>query len=203
MNKERQQFQDFVNAHHKEHMEQMYQMTQVLRPAEHGEPERDFFETGFILGVQWIGDLLGLELCYPDKEFRGKLDRIFSEVDKEHVTDEEQAPKVKPSIELLIEIAERLGWKATRDGECLELEKYSSAGQDFICNIRCVDVDSLCKDLKSYTDNYDPCAEAIKWVGDNGHGKNGAPDDLRDIISDMEECRDMMKELLKEWEDAL
>lgn len=107
------------------------------------------------------------------------------------------------SVRLLIAAAEELDWKVTYDGEGLELEKYSSFGQDFICNIEGVDGGVLFRNLESYIESYDPCEEAVKWVGEDGHGKNGAPDDLRDIISDMEECQDMMKELLKKWEETL
>ena len=43
--------------------------------------------------------------------------------------------------------------------------------------------------------NYDPSEEAMLWVGEDGHGKNGAPDDIRDIIADMEEVESKLQDL--------
>lgn len=107
------------------------------------------------------------------------------------------------SVRLLMSIAEEFDWNATYDGEGLELEKYSSFGQDFICSIKGTDAGALRDSLKSYIDDFDPDEEAIKWVGPDGHGVNGAPYRLRDIIADMDECLEMMKELLKKWEEKI
>ena len=50
--------------------------------------------------------------------------------------------------------------------------------------------------VENYYDNYDPYEEATIWLGSDGHGKNGAPDDLKDLIADMEECKSNVKVLL-------
>lgn len=43
--------------------------------------------------------------------------------------------------------------------------------------------------------NYDPSEEAMLWVSEDGHGKNGAPDDIRDIIADMEDVESKLEDL--------
>ena len=90
-------------------------------------------------------------------------------------------------------IAEGLGWNVTFDGTEIDLQQYTSAGQDFFFSIR--DSGNYAEEVYLYYVNYDPSEEALKWVDDSGHGKNGAPYYLRDIIIDMEEVEQMLKEL--------
>ena len=89
-----------------------------------------------------------------------------------------------------LKLAEDLGWNynvsdtPNESGEvCVELEKYSPQDQDFIDKLR------------NCWEYYDPDEEAVAWVGDDGHGKNGAPYSLRDVLYDMEDCKSMLREL--------
>ncbi len=102
-----------------------------------------------------------------------------------------------------LELVENLGWSYTLgkqpvDGQvCLELEKYSPQGQDFIATIWYADGDKqdFIRQLREYWVNFDPCEEAAKWIDETGHGTNGAPYDLRNILDDMEDCQSMLREL--------
>ena len=38
--------------------------------------------------------------------------------------------------------------------------------------------------------------EAYIWLDDSGHGKNGAPHDMKDVYEDMEACKSMLGELV-------
>ena len=116
--------------------------------------------------------------------------------------------KKTTTIKQLIETASRLGWKVSPcnfSGETgYEISQYSPAGQDFNVSIESTKngVESpevLIKNLEEYIDGYDPSEEALLWVGPDGHGHNGAPYDLENIISDMKACREMMRELLRAW----
>lgn len=84
----------------------------------------------------------------------------------------------------------------TKDGKKeIELEKYSDAGQDCIFNIEC-DADSpsdICKELSNLYENYDPEEETMLWLGPDGHGKNGAPYSMRDLLHDMESVEEDLK----------
>ena len=44
-------------------------------------------------------------------------------------------------------------------------------------------------------DGYDVSFEAYLWLDDDGHGKNGAPYDMKDVYEDMEAVKDMLWEL--------
>lgn len=112
------------------------------------------------------------------------------------------------TIKKLIETAHRLGWKVSPcnfSGETgYEISQYSPAGQDFIVSIESTKngVESpkvLVNNLEEYINGYDPSEEALLWVGPDGHGHNGAPYEIQDIISDMKACREMMRELLRAW----
>lgn len=50
--------------------------------------------------------------------------------------------------------------------------------------------------MREYWQNFDPDEEAAKWIGEDGHGVNGAPYSLREILNDMVDCEDMLCELL-------
>lgn len=80
----------------------------------------------------------------------------------------------------------------------LYLSKYFNAGQDFGFYVECEtgDADEFINAVEGYYNSYDPYEEAALWIGPDGHGKNGAPDDLKDLIADMEECKDNMKGLV-------
>ena len=39
------------------------------------------------------------------------------------------------------------------------------------------------------------CYETYLWLDSDGHGKNGAPYDMKDLYEDMEACREIIYEL--------
>lgn len=96
-----------------------------------------------------------------------------------------------------IQIAKSLGWSVTKDRYDIELQFYTDYGQDFSFSVN--RNEDYVKQVYDYYNSFDPDEEALLWVDDSGHGKNGAPYRLKDIITDMEEVED---ELLKLY-DAL
>lgn len=58
------------------------------------------------------------------------------------------------------------------------------------------DIDTLIAGMKRYYEDFDPDYEAYLWIGDDGHGRNGAPYHIKDIVSDMEEAEEQIYELL-------
>lgn len=106
-------------------------------------------------------------------------------------------------INQITEIAEEDGWGVHNYCEdCSEIElefsKYSTAGQDFsFCiSTKSGAIQGFIDEVEDYIDGYDPDYEATLWTDEWGHGKNGAPYRLSDIITDMEECKNNMKALL-------
>ena len=57
------------------------------------------------------------------------------------------------------------------------------------------DPENFLQELEKYYEAYDPDYEAYLWIGTDGHGKNGAPYRIKDIVSDMEQAEAMIEKL--------
>ena len=57
------------------------------------------------------------------------------------------------------------------------------------------DVDEFLNRIWEYYENYDVSYEAYIWLGEDGHGINGAPYDMKNLYEDMEACKENIKEL--------
>lgn len=97
------------------------------------------------------------------------------------------------TFERFNEIAEQNGWSVSEDEDYIELSQYTTQGQDFSFSIN--KHNNYCEEVYSYYEDFDPSEEAIKWVDSSGHGRNGAPYLLKDIIADMEEVKEMVYNL--------
>ncbi len=98
----------------------------------------------------------------------------------------------------IVAVAEDNGWTVSivKESEGLLFSKYSPAGQDFnVCVYPYKDTEDLLCQLKEYHDNFDVDYQTYIWLDDEGHGKNGAPYHMRDILDDMEACKKMVYEL--------
>jgi len=96
----------------------------------------------------------------------------------------------------LLKIAEELDWNVRDYGDTVEFSKYSDYGQDYDF---CINSHNLIDELDSYIMGFDISEEAYKWLDETGHGANGAPYEMIDVYKDMENCKEMMEELLYEW----
>lgn len=111
--------------------------------------------------------------------------------------------RIEKFVNHITAIAEDDGWSVHNHSENydkvdLYLSKYSNADQDFGFYVECEtgDADEFINAVEGYYNSYDPYEEAALWIGPDGHGKNGAPDNLKDLIADMEECKGNMKGLI-------
>ena len=99
--------------------------------------------------------------------------------------------------EKLINMIEAEGFTVSQaDENVYEFSKFSPADHDFSF---CVDAED---DLELFRDNiielhqsFDPSYEAYLWLDDTGHGKNGAPYDMKDVYEDMEACQEYIYDL--------
>lgn len=57
-------------------------------------------------------------------------------------------------------------------------------------------LDTLATDMEEYYENFDVDSEAYLWLDDTGHGKNGAPYRMRDVLADMEAAEKNIENLL-------
>ena len=113
-------------------------------------------------------------------------------------------------IEQITSVATGLGWHVDTDTSTpniveFEFSQYTPAGQDFnFCvEMKDDDPDSLLDDIERYYEDFDPDYEASLWIGDDGHGKRGAPYHIKDIVSDMEAAEKMIDTLLEALKKAL
>lgn len=107
-------------------------------------------------------------------------------------------------IEKITEIGEKKGWKvdfSENDKTHVDVyfQRYSPAGKDFYMSIEIVDNDTevFLQNLSDYYENFNPDGEALNWCDEEGHGTNGAPKRLKDIIIDFEGIEKEIKELLE------
>lgn len=110
----------------------------------------------------------------------------------------ERENNMKKYVEEIINVAENLDWSVHVNNSDFEFEKFSPAGQDFNFCVTASNLDNVTREIKERCDNFDPSEEAYLWLDDSGHGKNGAPYDMKDVYEDMEECQKMIQELYEE-----
>ena len=108
-------------------------------------------------------------------------------------TEEEYECEV--DLDKLIAKLEERGFRVSRDGDEWEFGKYSPAGQDFFFSVYANDIGELASNVLAYYDDFDVSYEAYIWLGDDGHGKNGAPYDMKDVYEDMEACEEYIHEV--------
>lgn len=112
-------------------------------------------------------------------------------------------------FEKIYEIAESEGWQVdysyTDEKETdviFSFEKYSHAGQESYFQ---VDVpneededtfyENVADAIYTYWVDFDVCYETYLWLDDTGHGKNGAPRDMKDLYEDMQAWEAMIHDL--------
>lgn len=114
------------------------------------------------------------------------------------------------AIEQITAIAEKLGWQVRTDTDkpnlvVFDFQQYTPYGQDFGFSVEMKgnDTDSLIDGIEEYYEGFDPDYEAHLWIGTDGHGKNGAPYHIKDIVSDMEEAEKMIETLYETLKKAI
>ena len=81
MKDERQEFADYVNANYKEQRDSAWPLIQAFR-IENIEDDMEYaYHMGWEMAIQWMGELLGIELALPPKEERDKIDELFKSIE--------------------------------------------------------------------------------------------------------------------------
>lgn len=109
--------------------------------------------------------------------------------------------KTMTTTEQIIAVATGLGWQASttkyENRVVFDFQQYTPKGQDFNVSVEMKDGDFdrfLCE-LENFYEGFDPDYETYLWIGNDGHGKNGAPYHIKDIVTDMEEAEKMIETL--------
>ncbi|MBQ9093161.1 MAG: hypothetical protein IJY03_04105 [Prevotella sp.] len=116
----------------------------------------------------------------------------------------------KEKIQKVTDISQGYGWSVNVDDKdksniLFEFQHYTKYGQDFNFNAEMSneEIETLVAGIKQYFTDFDPDYEASLWIGDDGHGKCGAPYHIKDIVADMEDAETKIYELLKALETEL
>lgn len=108
-------------------------------------------------------------------------------------------------IREVIRCAETNGWHVDAEKHqdknivIFEFSQFTPAGQDFFfsATMQGRSLKSLVSDMEEYYEGFDADSEAYLWLDGNGHGKNGAPYHMKDVVADMEAAEDMVCKLLE------
>lgn len=107
----------------------------------------------------------------------------------------------------IIKAAEATGWNCTigrrekkyGGGYDVAFQRYTEMGQDVYEEFYVKKLEDLPYEVYERWQNFDVDEEAAIWIGPDGHGRNGAPYRITDIVKDMEEVENDL-----EWlQDAL
>ena len=110
----------------------------------------------------------------------------------------------KDIINTVIGCAENKGWHVyvydhpMKDKVMFEFSKFTPAGQDFSFSATMQDSSlyNLIREVKNYYECFDPDEETYLWLDDSGHGRNGAPYRMKDVLADMEAAERMVADFL-------
>lgn len=97
--------------------------------------------------------------------------------------------------QLFIE-AENLGWSVEKIDQfeyCFS--KFSPHGQDFSIAVGGECIEDILDNIYEEYENFDVSEETYLWLDDTGHGRNGAPYRMKDVLEDMEACEQMILDL--------
>lgn len=91
---------------------------------------------------------------------------------------------------------DEISWSVYEDEKDIDFSTCSAFGGDIDIVIdKGKNLINLAHNIYEYWDNYDVSYETSLWIGEDGHGKNGAPYDLKDIYEDMEGVKNMIQDL--------
>ena len=101
--------------------------------------------------------------------------------------------------EKLIDLIENAGFVIREECDnILNFSRISPAGQDFSFDIDTEsNLDLFRNNIFSCYSDFDVSYETYLWLDDTGHGKNGAPYDMKDLYEDMQECESYILQLYR------
>lgn len=103
-------------------------------------------------------------------------------------------------FEKLQDVAESLGWSYQDNSEGIVLSKNISFGQDYSFELDTSE--DLLEQVYYRWQDFDPCSEAYRRLDETGHGKNGAPYYMGDVLKNMEKTDSELEKLYEIFLDA-
>lgn len=103
---------------------------------------------------------------------------------------------MKPSDEMIAAL-EKCGVEVSVDEDMMRITYYTKHGGEEDEEIPASEFGdaNIAGWLRSAYDNYDVSYETYIWLDDTGHGSNGAPHEMKDVLSDKKEWENKLSEL--------
>ena len=170
----------------------------------------DYLQTDY----DWInfpyyenGDVLDMDCAISPQEDWDRvaeyLLKMYDEVKYLRLANDGKILGIELSNELH-DIIEKNDWCIDyNDDGSIYFSKYSPAGQDFGFNVGGNTLEELAENIYDYYEGYDVSYEASLWLDVDGHGKNGAPYDMKDLYEDMKACEQNILELYNIIKEAI
>ena len=100
---------------------------------------------------------------------------------------------------VLEEAAEKLDWKIYYNFNDITFTTFSPEGQECFITLDYPDtLDEIVSEIFYNYDTFDVSEETNNWLDNFGHGKNGAPYDMKDVYEDMDWFRLSIRKLYDE-----
>lgn len=97
-------------------------------------------------------------------------------------------------VKKLLKKCKELGFTVTEeDKKHVCISQFSPEGQD--CNVS-VKTENLIENLRTSAECVDVSEETYYWLDSFGHGRNGAPYDMKDVYEDMQWWKDTLFKLV-------
>lgn len=110
-------------------------------------------------------------------------------------TEEEKEMKILLKEDLKTKLNE-IGWSVQEGKKDIDFITYSAFGGRFNIDIdKGNNLTDLAHNLYEYYNNYDVSYETYLWLDENGHGKNGAPYDIKELYEGMEGVKNSIENL--------
>ena len=107
------------------------------------------------------------------------------------------------TFEKIVDVAESLGWRVEAYEDSVEFHKFSPAGRDFGFAVNKVEPEAVINGVDDFIEGFDVSYETSIWLDSSGHGVNGAPHDMEDVLADTNAIYEMLEDLYSTLEDLL
>lgn len=100
----------------------------------------------------------------------------------------------------ILKAIEAVGFSVQQNADYIFLRIFSPAGQD--CNLifdkdDCGDFDTFADKIYERYEDFDVSTETMFWLDSEGHGKSGAPYEMKAVLEDMEWLENKLFELYR------
>lgn len=110
-------------------------------------------------------------------------------------SEEEKEMKILLKEDLKAKLDE-ISWSVYENEKDIDFSTHSAFGGKVDITIdKGNNLTDLAHNLYEYWDNYDVSYETSLWIGEDGHGKNGAPYDIKELYENMEGVKNLIEKL--------